>query len=607
MRRVLPATVALTLTWLVLPVAAGEGGAAHAATVCVPSTASPTVAVDASPRQLGETIAFHGTGWCHPTDGGSTIAVKIDAGDYSRPDTSVSSNKSIWAIVQADPATGDFSGSFTLPDGTAATSTPAFEEGDHTLSFLSGSLESGDTVRSMTAAFTIGAVGTGGGGDTAAKGPCTPTTAAAQVKLASTTATLGGTVHVTGTGFCNPAGGGSLIGVKIDDGAYAHPGGSTTWAKIQADDADGTFSADITLPDGTAATSDPVFPRGSHTLRFLTGSLAAGDTVRTLKSEPFVIGAYRPADVPDPVDPATLRRSERAGVTARLGKHRLRVRVPHRPAGTWVYVTLYDADGSPRYPWSAWRRLDAQHRLVLPRKAITAAGVTGHVRLVVQSGDEGHVGDLLGWTRLALPDPTATTTSTTTGTPAAPTVAPPAPTSAPAAPTRPFATYADLDPARHGSVRAGVSGALVTLTARKASAGDRVFVYAYTAGAVRPVGWATLDAHRSTAVDLGDFSGYAGLTVQDAHGTLLGWAPVQIAGAAGAASAAPAATPVPTPAEAPASVAVRPVGSSTDDGVGWLSGLDGLLLALGALVLAAASLTTSLPGLRRTPRAGGPA
>ena len=601
----------LAVAALGVPATMVAGVPAQAATVCTPSTAAPAVSIDQTTLKLGEVISFHGTGWCHPTDGGSTVGVKLDAGDYSRPDTSVSSNKSVWVIVQADPDTGDFSGHFTLPDGTAAASTPAFADGNHTLTFLSGSLKAGDIIRSATAAFVVG-IGSADGGATP-KGPCTPTTATAQVHLGSTTAELGGLVHVTGSGFCNPAGGGSVIGVKLDDGDYALPTGSTTWTTIHADDSNGTFSTDVRLPDGTTATSTPAFRRGGHTLRFLTGSLAPGDMVRTLKSATFSIGAYAPSGLPDPLAATDLRASTRHGTAIALKKQKVVVRLPQTPAGTWVLATLYDADGSPSYPWETWRQLPASHQLTLARKPIAATGASGRVKLAVQSGDDGHVGDLLGWARLKLPAAaadagtdagTAGTDATSapgaavpTGTPGT-NASPAGAADVPATPRQPFASYTKLDPHQHGSVRARSDAGVVTLTVGKAKPGALVYVDVYTPTTVLPAGWATVASDRTVKLDLTSLEGYAGATVQSADGTLLGWAPLAL-GDAGATDASADSTVAaePVAAIAPAALAAANGPSSSDDG--WLTGTDGLLLAAGAVLLAGASLVPARR--RRTP------
>lgn len=107
--------------------------------------------------------------------------------------------------------------------------------------------------------------------------------------------TVGGTVAVSGTGWTTADGtSGSIIAVKIDEGAYSHlPGetvhpNATVWALIEAAD-DGSFSTAITLP--TATSSTPAFAPGVHSLRFLTGSSKAGDAIRTLRSDDLTVSA----------------------------------------------------------------------------------------------------------------------------------------------------------------------------------------------------------------------------------------------------------------------------------------------------------------------------
>ncbi|WP_283095555.1 beta-propeller fold lactonase family protein [Nocardioides alcanivorans] len=130
----------------------------------------------------------------------------------------------------------------------------------------------------------------------------TKITPAAEVRVASD-AVVGGKIALEGEGWFTKDGtAGSTLGVKIDDGGFSRvtdiieiPGrgpDATTWATIDAD-ADGTFSVDLQLPDGTtsgANGSDPAFNAGDHTFRFLTGSLATGDTGRSIQL-PFSVDA----------------------------------------------------------------------------------------------------------------------------------------------------------------------------------------------------------------------------------------------------------------------------------------------------------------------------
>ena len=119
--------------------------------------------------------------------------------------------------------------------------------------------------------------------------------ATASVEVAASVR-LGGKLRVTGAGFGHPTDGGSRVAIKIDEGAYARVSGilngnATIWAIVDAD-VDGNFSTTITLPSGaTSGThgSSPAFPTGSHSLRFLSGSLhpGGGDQPRTVLSSTF--------------------------------------------------------------------------------------------------------------------------------------------------------------------------------------------------------------------------------------------------------------------------------------------------------------------------------
>lgn len=119
-----------------------------------------------------------------------------------------------------------------------------------------------------------------------------------QVPTATATVTgtpsLGGTITLTGTGWLAQDGErGSVIAVKLDDGAITTPSGEDVWQVIQAG-ADGSFSAQIRLPDGTAdpqTGSSPAYSTGAHSLRLLTGSLLSGDRPRSQRIDIQVAAA----------------------------------------------------------------------------------------------------------------------------------------------------------------------------------------------------------------------------------------------------------------------------------------------------------------------------
>ncbi|MFT4294396.1 MAG: hypothetical protein QM582_03170 [Micropruina sp.] len=295
----------------------------------------------------GAELVLSGTGWLN-ADGtaGSIIAVKLDRGAVTtseprrHPVTGEELAGDVYGVVQAD-AQGDWT--LRLPYPTAANSNAGWEPGQaHKLNLLTGSLLDGDVVRSGPADVTAAAVPT----PTPTPTPTTPapttpapttpapttpapttpapTTPAPEptvpacakegsgvVTVTPATVELGGVLHVTGSGFCHPAGGGSTIGIKLDEGAISRLDASvhankTIWALVDAA-ADGSFAIDLQLPDGTDAGQNgsvPALAGGAHTLQFLTGGLKPGDTKRSLESTPFQVNAPTPEPTPVPTTPA---------------------------------------------------------------------------------------------------------------------------------------------------------------------------------------------------------------------------------------------------------------------------------------------------------------
>ncbi|WP_235735763.1 hypothetical protein [Nocardioides alcanivorans] len=541
-------TAAAGVVWAVPTYA--DTSAAEAGS-CTPTAGNASATVSTRSVQVGSTIKITGAGWCNPAGGGSVIGVKIDEGSISRLDTAVHANKTIWAIVEADSTDGTLDAEIELPDGTAATSAPALETGEHTLRLLSGSLAAGDEMRTVaTNAFTVlpadevvpdapawaheevrnggatawvqSAVTPGGrlklagtgwthpqggpstialkinltengeqarrtgsgilqgdatiwalldasvvdadgnfdtdvdlppgltkgqyftvslfsgkfasgdtqrtattssltvdgekwqGGDDNSDVECKPTSDQPTVTIENPSATFGGMLTISGTGWCNPAGGGSKLGVKIDEGGISHLDSSvhanrTIWALVQARHSDGTFTAEIRLPDGTTKTSTPALKPGAHTLRLLSGSLLPGDQVRTLQSEEFVVGAYKPNGIPAPV--GKLKKGKRNGLEVTQSGKDVTVKVKGAQKGDWVFLSAYTDDDSPRYPWGEkWFRADARGRIMvtLPKDG----AITGKLKLVAQDGNLGRKGGCSAGTTSPSPAPRRTRATT---------------------------------------------------------------------------------------------------------------------------------------------------------------------------------------------------
>ncbi|MBN9644388.1 hypothetical protein ACFSSC_10185 [Corynebacterium mendelii] len=367
----------------------------------------------------GQEITITGTGWQSTVGSGSTLVIKLhqldDAGIdemLTRTDGIINHPRNgnpdptIWALTKAGDD-GRFSLTTTLPD----TLIPGQR---FDIQVSSGLADDTDVRRSLKALeIPVGGVDwvDPNGGEAITCVPSTPSptlTVDARPNQSSE-------VTITGTGFCHPTNGGSIVAFKIDDGKYKHVPGhlvnsnATVWGLTKTDPHTGDFTYVMRLPDGTDSGpfgSDPVFPLGVHTLRALTGSLKQGDLIRSLPSRnshalDFVIGAYEPNAVPPPVGyERDVTPGTRYGVTAELGDDAITVTVPGAVEGDWFIPTLFLPDSSPIWPWGGrWFRTNDRAEFVLPITEEVHIPA-GKLKLVLQSGNEGVQGTLMGWTPL---------------------------------------------------------------------------------------------------------------------------------------------------------------------------------------------------------------
>ncbi|MEX0426655.1 hypothetical protein AB3X52_03410 [Nocardioides sp. DS6] len=571
----LPADATEGTHWLHI---AGAGASADTPAFTVAKAAAPTPKPEstgtesvriatASPVAAGDTLAVAGKGFVP----GKAVAVKLDDADQlvTTPAT---------LTVGAD---GRFSGNVMVPAGTT--------NGWHWLRFLSAASDGSGI--SKIATFAVGSQMPAGPAPTpegaaapVVNGTCS-SGATAQVTFPEPVVKPGGQLHVVGSGWCASTGG-SVLGVKIDGGAYSRLDTSVlaskpdTWAIIRADST-GAFDVRITLPDGTAKTSTPAMLQGAHTLTLLTGSLKDGDVQRSIESPEFIVGKYRPNGLPDPVKVSQLS----TGVTAKVVGDTLHVRVTGGEKGDWVFLSGLAPDGSPRYPWGeTWFRLGAGGRLVTDLGSVP---MMGENRLVVQSGNQGEIGRLLGWASVVFPGGAAPTTSTTpstthgtstasSGSPAATTPgATPAAVGTTTDPAPPVQSYADLKDA--DKLMASLVGTV--WSAKVPNASGPLFIYVYDRSRAIPAGWIAADADKLIRVDLRDLPTAAyRVSVQDASGRLLGWGNADLTAAVAETESDEAPASVP---EVAALAAAAPVG--------WLgrhlSATDGWMLGLGAALL----------------------
>lgn len=576
----------------------------------------------------GTKIRVKGTGWANAAlTQGSTIAIKLNSGvgqQYTRPAGQVvehptaSGDDTIWALLTKSDAVprphvydiddaGNFEIELDAPAGLTA--------GQYlTMQLQSGRFLSGDVQRSVVSQpLVVGGipwVDDGGAGENIT---CVPTSAGPSITIEEPSVELGGRLHVTGTGWCHPAenGGGSIVAIKLDEGKYSRLDTSvhqnkTIWTLVPADPATGTIDAEIQLPDGTTSGvngSDPAFTEGSHRLRLLTGSLKPGDTVRTLESDAFTVGAYSPNGIPDPLEyTEDLTSANRMGLTVSRGPAALKVTVDGASKGDWVFLSAYGKDGSARFPWSdTWFQADSRGVVTAPLSGTTLP--TGTSKLVAQSGNRGEVGTLLGWAPLTVkapaPESTEKPKSEEPATPTTPvqrrTTVPkfaPAPgalvpTAAPiGVPAAPFPDASGLTAANSGSVTGEQDGTIVTITIPSVDAGDWVYLYAYSTTEAKSiaVGWVQTDSVRQIKVDVALLpAGQHKLALIGSDGVLIGWTGATVT------ADETLVEPEPAPRFPAAASAAKPLAAAKDE---LLSAADGWLLVAGLLVLLSASGAT---------------
>jgi hypothetical protein len=597
--------------------------------------------VEATP---GAKIKVKGTGWINrAATGGSTIALKLNSGATSQhtragegivQHPSAVADDTIWALVAPSNPEGHANVHLIGADGTFEVELDApsgLEPGDYlTVLFQSGRFDAADVTRAVTSGFlTVGGqtyVPPGGSEDQVA---CVPSTPSPLVAITNPQLALGQKLQVSGTGWCHPGEnrGGSIIAIKLDEGAYSHMDDSlhqnrTIWAIIEVDPETGDWTAELDLPDGTTAGpfgSSPAFLAGAHTLRLLTGSLKAGDAVRTVQSEEFVLGEYAPNGVPDPLEyTEDLRDSAQGGVTITRQTTELLVTVPGAAEGDWVFLSAYVEDGSPRLPWQAsWFQAGPAGRVTAPLAGVTLP--VGKVKITAQSGNQGEVGRLLGWQWLTVaapadppagaPDPIKTPpltpvaqqpasgngsgntgaarTATYTTVSRAAAAAAPSTTAPTFVPDAPFADGNGLTTENTGGLSAVQEGTVVTITIPSAATGDWVYLYAFSEPTA--VGWIQADSGLQVRIDVAGLeAGEHKIAVLDQESALIGWVGAHVDGAALEPAAqdepAPSATPAPPASLSPEAAPAAGRGAWDWWLLGGAAGVAALLLTVALVV-----------------------
>ena len=394
----------------------------------------------------GSKLRIKGSGWTNiKGDGGSTVALKLNylkdgkPAQYSRAgghgaidqylqDNGKSADSTTWALLIPDANTANpAQGLYALnTDGTFDIEINVPEQlqtgkaGDYlSITAQSGRNAPNDTQRAATSKT----IPVNGQAAAEYKEPentdvCSPEGGdfSPKLKIENPTVEPGGKLHITGSGWCNPDDKRvSKIGLKIDDGSVSHNDATkvnsnrTIWAIVEPDAKTGNIDTYIDLPtaENTGLSGEELakVTSGEHTLRLLTGSLRKGDRHGTYGgpegdggvNTKFVIGDYKPGADPASVPASQLGEGDRHGVSVEHNGKQLTVRVPEAEPGTWVKVTPYLGDSAQLARASKWVQLD-QNRTV----SYTMSGElpAADYRIVVQSGNQGENGKVLGWAPL---------------------------------------------------------------------------------------------------------------------------------------------------------------------------------------------------------------
>lgn len=258
----------------------------------------------------GQSIQVTGTGWVNPQGSGSRISIKADRGQTKLQ------GQDILRTLDADSA-GNFSLTLEFPSTAHGYSTNWEPGSAHTLHFLTGSAQAGDTLRSLTLPLTIAD----------SSSPDQPLDTSGWAELRAEDAVLkirpynsGQKLRIVGQNWVNrEKKGGSVVALKLASGqdtffersdnsaqnAYLRSLGQselgedrTIWALLTDDaqaadpsqgiyliNADGSFDLELEIPEELAQAA----PGDYLALQALSGRFAPGDTRRSARTEPLPV------------------------------------------------------------------------------------------------------------------------------------------------------------------------------------------------------------------------------------------------------------------------------------------------------------------------------
>lgn len=263
------------------------------------------------------------------------------------------------------------------------------------------------------------------------------------------------------------------------------------------------------------------------------------------------MGEYRPnaLRLPLDIDGGALTAANKNGVTVKQeaiynpGQWTVTVQGGKRTTG----CTLTPTRGLPRVAISP----SGSSLMATARSKLSLAGITlavGTSGVTVQNGNQGHVGELLGWVPVTIDKPKSQLPPIVVPKVEVPTVTPPLPGAAPhlarlrsppprrslawRQPSPPLRQRSPSGPSKRGSqldasmptgVTGVIEGDVVTLTVADGEPNQWIYAYIYTGVQVRPVGWVRPTCSQMK-VDISELSdGNHKIALVGVDGTLVGW------------------------------------------------------------------------------------
>lgn len=568
------------------------------------------------------TISVWGAGWLSKDKStGSNVVLKLgsrlgrrDGTDFSFEHVATDeggilnnpgnkkADRSIWHVFTAEadgtigsaeePITVEVPQKANLPATLAENSNAVLKEGSKLTAAFTSGMVTGDTKHDVTSDSLI-VDGKKYAGDVSANTKsCTTDLKAPTVKAEYKAGDhskypkygFGEKLKLTGEGWCNnlkdPESGGASIALKIDGNKNAPYSGNapgmtkpdatqaltmdSVWDMINVNSSDGSFSAEIFLPNGKTTgkgKTDPAFDVGIHTIRLLTGSTKPKATVRAVDTNKFCVNACIPALAPDLIDPGEdLTKKNQNGFRSFYSEGTLTGYSARLKPKDYAFISLYDQYTTASYPHGERKWLTMGGSGFLDIKYAQSQLPEGKFYVVLQDEDE----KVVGWKKMSGPNTDVDEVSTEAGANAAnegpndvqggdntvveETVYQDDGAGEAAEPVEsipmpdkpvdsPIDSVEELNQDNTGGVTGKINGNLVTLKMGKdVPPGEWVYLYIYPGKT--PIGWLQVDTASQIQLDVTNLpEGAYQLVLANRKGELAGWAQLPLKRGAGVAGA----------------------------------------------------------------------